>query len=219
MNFSSDYFSFKQAEPSLLPRRLRVGPGSTRYVDDISIEELNELGYEGPVENKPDIPADALYDYCWDFDALKYVQVFFDSKEDKYKNEWVYDSESKTTIKQLKDSISLKNNEVKLLEEIRIKRNTLLNDTDWTQLADVNYFIRQAFKKYRQFLRELPNNTEIWDIEFPPIPSTDASIYTPSSFTQGIDDTKTGYFVYDPLTGELVLDHIVSDLSTLNDPL
>jgi len=39
---------------------------------------------------------------------------------------------------------------------VRNRRNNLLRDTDWTQLADVSNDIQVAWKPYRQELRDLP---------------------------------------------------------------
>ena len=44
---------------------------------------------------------------------------------------------------------------------LRIKRNTALKSTDWTQLPDASLTEaqRQAWAAYRQALRDLPANT------------------------------------------------------------
>jgi len=219
MDFSTAYFSLNGSEPALLPRRLRVGPGSTRYVNDVSIEELNALGYIGPVDKKPDIPSEALFDYCWISDTLSYVKVEFESNEDKFKNEWVYSKDNQVTEKRPKDPAALVTLENQTWSFIRAKRDSLLKATDWTQLDDVNYFIKQAFRVYRQDLRDIPNKFEAWEVVFPPMPSTQISDLSPTGFVGPIDEFKTGYFVYDPNTGQIVLDTLLNDLSDSNNPL
>lgn len=39
---------------------------------------------------------------------------------------------------------------------IREQRNTLLKETDWTQLPDIPKATRDAYKVYRQALRDVP---------------------------------------------------------------
>lgn len=40
---------------------------------------------------------------------------------------------------------------------IKIKRNGLLLETDWTQLADIPQETKQKYEKYRQELRDITN--------------------------------------------------------------
>jgi hypothetical protein len=42
-------------------------------------------------------------------------------------------------------------------EVIRLKRNTLLSETDYTQLPDYKNSDKESWLKYRQELRDLPN--------------------------------------------------------------
>lgn len=42
---------------------------------------------------------------------------------------------------------------------LRRKRNTLLSESDWSQLADVSEDVQLAYQTYRQTLRDLPANT------------------------------------------------------------
>lgn len=44
-----------------------------------------------------------------------------------------------------------------LAKEVRLKRNKLLVDTDWTQLLDVSEARRAAYAAYRQQLRDIPS--------------------------------------------------------------
>jgi len=47
-----------------------------------------------------------------------------------------------------------------LLEELRVKRNKLLVESDWTQFRDVVLADDEAWKTYRQALRDLPSQVE-----------------------------------------------------------
>ena len=63
-----------------------------------------------------------------------------------------------------------------LLEELREKRNKLLVESDWTQFRDVLLADDEAWKTYRQALRDLPANAvdtsgNFVDIVFPNDPN------------------------------------------------
>ena len=45
-------------------------------------------------------------------------------------------------------------------EELRVKRNKLLVESDWTQFRDVVLADDEAWKTYRQALRDLPSQVE-----------------------------------------------------------
>ena len=47
-------------------------------------------------------------------------------------------------------------------EELRIRRNSLLVESDWTQNRDVVLSNDEEWKTYRQALRDLPANTSNW---------------------------------------------------------
>lgn len=47
-----------------------------------------------------------------------------------------------------------------LLQELRVKRNKLLVESDWTQFRDVVLADDEAWKTYRQALRDLPSQVE-----------------------------------------------------------
>mgnify|MGYP003656126668 CR=1 FL=1 len=57
--------------------------------------------------------------------------------------------------------------------EVRLKRNALLLESDWTQIQDapLTDAIKLKWKNYRQLLRDLPNSNsnalKIEDIKFP----------------------------------------------------
>lgn len=50
-DYSKAYFTFNCEGPALLPERLRLPNGFTRYSYDITLEEIYSCGYAGPVEN------------------------------------------------------------------------------------------------------------------------------------------------------------------------
>lgn len=55
-------------------------------------------------------------------------------------------------------------------DDIRHKRNIILQKSDWTQLDDVPENIKTKYKKYRQALRDIPqtykmSNEIVWPIE------------------------------------------------------
>ena len=45
-------------------------------------------------------------------------------------------------------------------ENYRLQRDSLLKDSDWTQLADIPQAIRDKWAAYRQLLRDLPQQSE-----------------------------------------------------------
>lgn len=44
-------------------------------------------------------------------------------------------------------------------ENYRLQRDSLLKDSDWTQLADIPQAIRDTWAAYRQLLRDLPQQS------------------------------------------------------------
>jgi hypothetical protein len=52
-------------------------------------------------------------------------------------------------------------------EEIRLIRNQLLADCDWTQLSDVSQIIKDLWTVYRQELRDITNQQNPFNIEWP----------------------------------------------------
>lgn len=55
-------------------------------------------------------------------------------------------------------------------EEIRVLRNQLLTECDWTQLADVSSETKEAWIVYRQALRNITAQTNPFSIEWPTKP-------------------------------------------------
>jgi hypothetical protein len=52
-------------------------------------------------------------------------------------------------------------------EEIRLIRNELLKESDWTQLSDVSQTIKDLWTVYRQELRNITNQENPFNIEWP----------------------------------------------------
>lgn len=68
-NFQGQFFSYKKQEPEILPERIRLNDRTTRYAYSVTIEELNSIGYEGPVA----IPAYSTDQHLvWDAESLTY---------------------------------------------------------------------------------------------------------------------------------------------------
>jgi hypothetical protein len=65
----------------------------------------------------------------------------------------------------------------KLIKEVRVKRDYLLKECDWTQSRDVDLLSNDAWVTYRQELRDLPQTItpvigKPLDDYFPTIPSS-----------------------------------------------
>ncbi|MDW6004715.1 tail fiber assembly protein [Vibrio mangrovi] len=64
-------------------------------------------------------------------------------------------------------------------EQVRVKRDTLITRSDWTQMPDVSLTDeqKQAFVAYRQTLRDIPQNyTDPDDVIWPELPVTESSL-------------------------------------------
>ena len=57
------------------------------------------------------------------------------------------------------------------IESLRIRRNKLLTESDWTQSRDVFLSNDEEWKTYRQQLRDLPKNTDPMNTVWPTKPS------------------------------------------------
>lgn len=68
-DFSKSLFSLNGNEPALLPKRLRLPSGFTRYSISITLEELASLGYTGPFVLPELAPNQTA---VWDSDAQAY---------------------------------------------------------------------------------------------------------------------------------------------------
>ena len=52
-------------------------------------------------------------------------------------------------------------------EEIRLIRNQLLTECDWTQLSDIPTEIKELWQTYRQSLRDITSQTNPFSINWP----------------------------------------------------
>ena len=60
---------------------------------------------------------------------------------------------------------------IEAMESLRITRNQLLRESDWTQSRDVLLSNDEDWKTYRQQLRDLPKNTDPMNTVWPMKPS------------------------------------------------
>jgi hypothetical protein len=81
---------------------------------------------------------------------------------------WGFDGNSFTEILYTENELN------KLAKEMRLKRNELLKDSDWTQLGDspLNADAKLAWALYRETLRMVPQQSEFpLNIIWPPLPT------------------------------------------------
>ena len=52
-------------------------------------------------------------------------------------------------------------------EEIRIQRNELLTECDWTQLLDIPTETKELWQTYRQSLRDITSQSNPYNITWP----------------------------------------------------
>ena len=60
---------------------------------------------------------------------------------------------------------------IEAMKSLRIRRNQLLRESDWTQSRDVLLSNDEDWKTYRQQLRDLPKNTDPMNPMWPTKPS------------------------------------------------
>ena len=72
MDFSNRLFSKEGAPPDLLPGRLRLPSGETRYVKEIELEEIHLCGYIGPFD-LPELEACQQLEWCCKTSAFKII--------------------------------------------------------------------------------------------------------------------------------------------------
>ena len=77
------------------------------------------------------------------------------SPDDYSALEW-NDSSEKPTEEQLRSELSILENE-EPMRRLRIRRDALLKQTDWSQGKDVPVGIQSSYVNYRQQLRDLPS--------------------------------------------------------------
>ena len=72
MDFSNRLFSKEGAPPDLLPSRLRLPSGETRYVNEIELGEIHLCGYTGPFD-VPELKVCQQLEWCCKTSAFKTI--------------------------------------------------------------------------------------------------------------------------------------------------
>tara|TARA_R100000655_G_scaffold109404_1_gene163807 strand:- start:3468 stop:3830 length:363 start_codon:yes stop_codon:yes gene_type:complete len=112
---------------------------------------LTELDYSGAWETDGETAEE-----CWDALVLK-----------KWRPEQIEKLDKETFIKRVNELA----NEY-ALTQIRTKRNSLLDESDWVMMSDVVLSNIDEWKDYRQALRDLPANITDYDnVEYPTKPT------------------------------------------------
>ena len=108
MDFSNRLFSKEGAPPDLLPSRLRLPSGETRYVNEIELEEIHLCGYTGPFD-VPELKACQQLEWCCETSAFKII-----NKTDGESNEYL------EHINTLCDINIILSEEEKFLEDVNL---------------------------------------------------------------------------------------------------
>lgn len=89
------------------------------------------------------------------------------------KQKCVVESEIVNITSELQDEQIVRNHEL-VQTALRTRRNAMLSQSDWTQLADVSINNKSAWDTYRQALRDLPEAyssiTSLDEVEWPQPP-------------------------------------------------
>lgn len=132
----TELYSYQGKEPQLLPQEIswQESWGAVTYrtgVDNFTEEEIEKAGYSGPY-TKPEYD-ETTHFLVWNTEELNW--------------------EINEIIKE-----PLFVSEQHFLQELRNRRNLLLTQTDWTQVADcqLSDTKKQEFLTYRQELRDFP---------------------------------------------------------------
>ena len=80
------------------------------------------------------------------------------SPDDYSALEW-YDTSEKPTEEKLRSELATLEN-AEPMRRLRIRRDALLKETDWTQGKDVPVGIQSSYVNYRQQLRDLPSTAK-----------------------------------------------------------
>lgn len=135
-NYSDSLFSYQGSEPALIPTRLRLTSGQTRYSTNITIDELNELGYTGPF-SLPSVPNTQKVQWNptesrWDIIEKTSLELA------QEQNKVIRDSISfiLSSAVDVNDP-ALSDEALKIYSEYYAKLNSLLNSTSLLTNADV----------------------------------------------------------------------------------
>lgn len=82
------------------------------------------------------------------------------SANDTYDSIKILSGQTKPSYEEFKIVYDRVVNVIVPFENLRAKRNELLQDTDWTQVSDITLENWEEWIAYRQALRDLPANTE-----------------------------------------------------------
>jgi hypothetical protein len=82
------------------------------------------------------------------------------SANDTYDSIKILSGQTKPSYEEFKIVYDRVVNVIVPFENLRAKRNELLQDTDWTQVSDITLENWEEWVAYRQALRDLPANTE-----------------------------------------------------------
>ena len=85
------------------------------------------------------------------------------SPDDYSALEW-YDASEKPTEEKLRSELTTLEN-AEPMRRLRIRRDALLKETDWTQGADVPNSIKSPYQTYRQALRDFPSDASKWTMD------------------------------------------------------
>ena len=100
------------------------------------------------------------------FEALLELKPTCDFVVDGDKLIW----NDKEELRPTDEEISLKVKELEAaqpLKELREERNDLLMETDYIMVSDYPHTNKQAWIKYRQDLRDLPQTADLSNVEYP----------------------------------------------------
>lgn len=129
-------YSFNGEYPSELPNRIRLSDGKTKTdIITFAIEDLIDAGYVGPI-SKP------TYDPSYQTLSWNNIDCKFEVQDSP--EEQKYTPEKLRSYRQ---------------EEFLCRKNSLLFQSDWTQLPDspLNKSEVLAWREYRVQLREMTN--------------------------------------------------------------
>lgn len=135
MATENEFYSFKGAEPQLLPNEIVLSNGFTRTnPKTFTSEELESAGYTGPY-TRPS------------YDSTTHFIVWNRTLREWEVNEFPKDPGPSPA---------------ELIERLRQDRNRLLQVSDWTVMPDspLTEEEKQPWKTYRQALRDLPSEFE-----------------------------------------------------------
>ena len=106
-----------------------------------------------------------------------------DFKHQVKDGEYIIEGVADTLLDRVVDGVVKKKTKAKIskikneraMAEVRLRRDAMLSQTDWTQMPDspLSDEMKNRYKQYRQALRDLPQNygtiNELSDVTFPTI--------------------------------------------------